>query len=457
MGTPTYRLLLTFSILILIGTIALQMPGTAHPAHEINWIDSLFTSTSAVCVTGLTVTDTGTSFTLGGQLIILILIQAGGLGMLTISNWIFLTLYRRPVSLEGRMVLEETHGTLTSVEPSALLRRIIRFTAVSEGIGAVVLFFRFLDVHPAPQALWMAVFHSVSAFCNAGFSLYPDSLMGFRDDLVVNLTVMALILVGGIGFVVCTDVTSVIHNLLHKRWKRLASVWARMTLHTKVVLATTGILLLAGTSVVFVFEGHNILRDVPWYRRILPSMFLSFTSRTAGFNTLDTAELTNVTLLTLLFLMAVGASPGSTGGGMKTTTLAIILAMARARVLNRPRIEMFKRSIPGDLVAKAVATAAAFVVLIMISVVALEYIEFGFASHRATQGQVLDLLFEATSALGTVGLSVGVTPTLKPASRLVLVAIMFVGRVGPLAVAGSLIGQRRPLRYSLPEERLIVG
>ncbi|HQO36660.1 MAG TPA: TrkH family potassium uptake protein, partial [bacterium] len=444
-------------VLILFGTLALRMPGSIPEGFELGWIDALFTSTSAVCVTGLTVVDTGGNFSLGGEIIILILIQAGGLGMLTISNWLLVALSGSRISLSDRFLLEETHGFNERIEPTGLLRRIIRFTVLSEGLGALVLFLRFIADYPFSKALWLAVFHSVAAFCNAGFSLFPDNLMAYRDDWVINLTIIILIVLGGIGFMVCSDVVLAVNSVLRRRSKRWRMAWRRITLHTKVTLITTGILILAGALLVILFESQNLLKETPIHQRLLPALFLSVTSRTAGFNTLDTGQLTNVTLLMTVLLMFIGASPGSTGGGMKTTTLAILIAFFRSRMLNRPRTEILARSVPESLVAKAVVTWAAFVALLLIGVAGLEYFEFGFASHGVSSGSFLDLLFEVTSALGTVGLSVGITPSLEPGSRLVLIVIMFLGRVGPLAVAASFIGQRRVLRYTLPEERIMVG
>ena len=454
---PRYQLLLSFLILILFGALALRMPGCIPEGYELGWIDALFTSTSAVCVTGLTVVDTGTKFSLGGQIIILILIQAGGLGMLTISNWLLVVLSGSRVSLSSRFILEETHGMHYRIEPTGLLKRIILFTILSEGIGAFVLFLRFIVDYPFPRAFWLAVFHSVAAFCNAGFSLFPDNLMSYRDDWVINMTIMALIVLGGIGFMVFSDVVFVLNSVLKRRTRRWFLAWHRITLHSKVTLITTGILIFAGALLVALFESENLMKEMPFHQRLLPALFLSITSRTAGFNTVDTGQLTNLTLLLVIFLMFVGASPGSTGGGIKTTTFALLIALFRSRLFNRPRTEMFGRTVPESLVAKAVVSWAAFIALVLIGVTGLEYFEFGFASHKVSSGSVLDMLFEVTSALGTVGLSVGITPTLQSGSRLVLVVIMFFGRVGPLAIASSFIGQRHVLRYTLPEERIMVG
>lgn len=457
MRSPRRLMLLTFLLLILSGVILLSLPGVSESGTALGWIDTLFTSTSAVCVTGLIVTDTGTTFTFLGQAIILFLIQAGGLGILTLSNWLFLTLFRQSRTLRVRIVMEETHGAIKDIEPIQLLRNIIRFTFVSELIGAGLLFLRFRRDHELMDAIWSAVFHSVSAFCNAGFSLYPDSMMGYRDDWLVNLTVMGLIVTGGIGFIVCTDLTSVFKEMPRRHRTRPIIAWQRLSLHSKTVLTTTSILLVSGTVAVLLLEGHNQLAGMPWHKRLLPSLFLSVTSRTAGFNTLETGELTNVTLLMLVLFMMIGASPGSTGGGMKTTTFAIFLAMGYSRMRNRNRVEMFGRTIPEDLAAKAITTMVAFLGLIVAGTILLEYIQFGSASHSVVPGRLMDFGFEVVSALGTVGLSVGATSVLEPAAKVVLAILMFAGRVGPLVVASTLIGRRKRLPYSYPEERVMVG
>ncbi len=455
--TPTQRFLLTFAALIVIGAVLLSLPASVQDGRRLGIIDAWFTSTSAVCVTGLAVTDTGTTFSPFGQVVVLLLIQAGGLGMLTISSWLLLALYRKPVSFHSRLLLEETHGALIHLTAGGLLKRIIVFTAASEIAGAVLLSFRFAETRPIGEAVWLGVFHAVSAFCNAGFCLFPDSLVEYCDDPIINLVIMGLIIIGGLGFVVCADVASVGRAWKNRGYKRIQLAWESLTLHSQVVLAASACLLVAGTLIFFIFESHNTLHDLPFYKRFLPSAFLSCTSRTAGFNTLDTGRLSNVTILFLLAFMMIGASPGSTGGGIKTTTFFILIAMIRSRLLNRPRVEFFRRSIPGDLVAKALATVGAFIILTALAATAIEYVEYGFISHSASPGRILDFLFEVVSALGTVGLSLGITADLQPLSRLVLIACMFAGRVGPLVLAASLIGQRRRLQYTLPEERLMVG
>lgn len=451
------RTVITFLALIVVGTAALLLPACASDGQGLGWIEALFTATSAVCVTGLTVVDTEHGFSPLGQLVILGLIQAGGLGILTLSNFFLLALRNGPMPLEGRLFVEETHGLSDRVQPSRLLRRILFFTVICESLGTLLLFVRFARDESVGRAFWLAVFHAVSAFCNAGFSLFSESLVAYRDDLLVNGAIAGLVVVGGLGFFVLSDFSHVVRSSAQRGSDRLTVIWTRLSFHTKVALAYTGTLLVVGTVVFLFLESFNTLSELPLNRRILPAAFLSVTSRTAGFNTLPTGELTNISLFLLMMLMVIGASPGSTGGGTKTTTFAIALAAVVSRIRNRPRAELMGRSIPENLVAKVVATLGLFGSLLLVGVLALECSEYGFAAHNVAPGRLLDLFFEVTSALGTVGLSTGITPTLKPTSQLVLVVCMFVGRVGPLVVAGSLIGQRRRLRYTLPEDTIMVG
>lgn len=444
----SFRLLLAFATLIALGTVVLAFSIEGHGADRSVVMDALFTATSAVCVTGLTVVDPGTELSPPGQVALLVLIQLGGLGILTLSNWILLTLGPRKLRPAGRLVLERTHGQLPGVHPVWLLRNIVLFTLFWESLGTLLLFLRFSADFPSTgKALWCALFHSISAFCNAGFSLFPDSLVRYRGDAFVNGTILGLILVGGLGFIVFTDA---FHALLSRTRRSL-------TLHSRVVLVTTCALVSIGFVGFFVFEWSNPLEDFDLRERLLSSFFLSITSRTAGFNTLDTGNLCNASLLLLVLLMMVGASPGSTGGGIKTTTAALLWAMILSRLRNRPRVELLGRSIPTNLVSKALALSLLWVAIVAAGTLLLEMLEVGGLPHPETRGRFLEHLFEVSSATGTVGLSTGITSSLTQGSRIVLIVCMFVGRLGPLLVAESLIGTRRAVPYQLPEERIVVG
>ena len=446
---PALLVVLTFAGVILAGFVALQ--DLIHPGGHVatDAIAAAFTSVSAVCVTGLTVVDLSREVGFAGQLVVLVLIQIGGLGLLTLSNWVLLSLRGR-LGVYGSVLTHATVGTHPHMSPTALVRRILVFTLSIEGAGTVVLFLRFVgDVEPR-RAAWLAVFHSVSAFCNAGFSLFSDGLMGYREDLVVNLTVMALIILGGLGFVAATDIIEQIGATIRGARRKL-------TFHTRLVLTTSLLLIVTGAMVFLAFEWNNTFSTEKIGGELVQSCFLSVTARTAGFNTVDTAHLTNMTLVIVIMLMIVGASPGSTGGGIKTTSLVVLWALVRAHLLNRPEAEVGHRRIPPEIVAKALALIVLYGCVVVIGMIALQATEFGELPHQATRGLFLDHLFEVVSALSTVGLSTGLTTQLTDGGLCVLMGLMFVGRVGPLVVAASLIGERSRLGFRVPEADIMIG
>ena len=446
---PALLVVATFGALILAGTVLLQAlihrSGQAHP--EI--ITSAFTSVSAVCVTGLSVVDLSRDMGFAGQLAVLLLIQIGGIGVLTLSNWILLSLRGR-LGVYESVLTHATFGTHPRVSPTVLVRRILVFTLSIEGAGALVLFLRFLSDFQPRQAAWLAVFHSVSAFCNAGFSLFGSSLIGYREDVVVNLTVMVLIVLGGLGFVAAMDIIEQIGATTRGVRRKLA-------VHTRLVVTTTLILILTGTLVFLVFEWNNTFATETFGAEFVQSFFLSVTARTAGFNTVETAHLTNMTLVIVIILMIIGASPGSTGGGVKTTSLVVLWALVRSHLLNRPEAEVVGRRIPRELVAKALALIVLYGCVVVLGMIALQATEFGELPHQTTRGMFLEHLFEVVSALSTVGLSTGVTTQLSDNGLLVLMGLMFVGRVGPLVIAASLIGERSQLKFHYAETDIMIG
>ena len=445
---PALLTVLTFLALIGAGTFLLLGAGfNGHGRPTL--MDAAFTSVSAVCVTGLSVVDLSQDMDFTGQLLVLILLQIGGLGVLTLSNWILLALRRR-LGLSGSIVTRETYGGIPRIAPRRILASIMIFTFATEAIGALLLYLRFSADAPPGRALWLAVFHSVSAFCNAGFSLFSDSLVGYRSDTAVNLVVMALIITGGIGFVAAVDVVEWFRGRLRGDRRKLG-------FHTHVVLATSGVLLLFGCAVFLVFEWGNTIAHDSVPQGILESMFLSVTARTAGFNTVETGHLTNMTLLILMLLMMVGASPGSTGGGVKTTTFAIVWTRVRCHISNRVNTEMLGRTVARQITAKAMAMVLLYALTAMLAMIALQATEYGELPHDQTRGAFLEQLFEVISALSTVGLSTGLTTRLSNAGLSVLMACMFIGRIGPLVLAASLIGERKRMPYAEPEGDIMVG
>ena len=446
---PALLVVVAFAAMIVVGTAMLRLQSLAEGRADTELIASAFTSVSAVCVTGLTVVDLSRDMGFGGQLAVLILIQIGGLGVLTLSNWVLLSLRGR-LGVYGSILTVDTLGAHPRVSPTVLLRRIVLFTLVSEFVGALILFVRFLGDHDGGRAAWLAIFHSVSAFCNAGFSLFGDSLMAYRDDLVVNLTVMALIVVGGLGFVAAMDVVEQVAAAV-------IGVRRKLAVHTRVVLGASLLLVVTGALLFLAFEWNNTFVTEPTGGELLQSLFLSVTARTAGFNTVDTAHLTNMTLVILIVLMAIGASPGSTGGGVKTTSMVLQWALLRSHLLNRPDTEVRGRRVPPELVAKAMALVLLYGCVVVVGMVALQATEYGELPHNETRGLFLEHLFEVVSALSTVGLSMGLTTRLTDGGLLVLMVLMFVGRVGPLVIAASLIGERPQFDYRLPEADVMVG
>lgn len=449
--TPARTLTISFAGLILVGAFVLMLPAAlveGRPAME--FVDALFMSTSAVCVTGLATRDLGSEFTFFGQMTILVLLQVGGIGILTLSNAILFARSAR-VGFGTRALIEESHGILPNIAPASLLRQIALYTFAIEAVGVAILtiHFRFTYDQPLPEALWSGVFHAVSAFCNAGFSLHSDSLMRYQGDWVVNLTIITLIVLGGIGFVVFADLTNYVN-------RRNATPRPRLSFHSTVVMTTSLLLIALGTVVIGLLEIGGPAMPGNAGDHFLQAMFLSVTARTAGYNTCDMSLLSNATLFIVILLMFVGASPGSTGGGVKTTTLAVLHALIMSRSRNRPKVELFSRTIGHDAQAKALATVAGFFLVSLAAVIAIEVIEVPPVGI-ARDGAFLAHAFEVVSALCTVGLSMGITPSLEAGSKLVLIFCMFVGRVGPLLVAASFIGNVKRLDYSYPEEPLIIG
>jgi trk/ktr system potassium uptake protein len=444
-GTDPLRLLVgSFLVLITCGTLLLMLPAATPPEAPIGWVDALFTATSAVCVTGLVVRDTGTGFTPFGQVVILALIQAGGLGVMTFSLLVF-ALFRSAVPLVHRSIFEQTLGGLAGAQLRRLVRLVFAFTFTAEALGAVLLFARFLPRLGPGEAAYAAVFHAISAFCNAGFGLWPDSLTAYRSDLVVNLTVMALIVLGGLGFVV-------VHDLLEARGRP-----REMSVQTKLALVVSATLIVVGALAFWLLEAPRALYEMPPGEQIQASLFQSVTARTAGFNTVDIGALAPGTLFLLVLLMLIGGSPGSCAGGIKTTTLGVLLLAAHSRLRGRYNVNAFHRTLSSTTVRNTLSIAMGGGFVVIAGLFALLVTEAPAHAVVNEQAAFLSYLFETVSALGTVGLSTGVTPFLHPSSRLLIVVLMFVGRLGPLTVASALVADRPLDDWRYPEEDVMVG
>ncbi len=437
---------LGFLGLIAVGTVLLVLPVAVQPGKQVSFVDALFTAVSAVCVTGLTTVQTADTWSLFGQVVIMLLIQIGGLGIMTMSTLIALLLGKR-ITLPERLVIRESLGQLELAGVVRLTRAILLTALILEGLGALVLAWRWSGAYPPSQALYLGIFHSVSAFNNAGFDLFRASLTDFVADPVVNLVMAGLIILGGIGFVVIVDV---LHYAVERR---RGNHTARLSLHSKVVLIMSGGLLALGTLLILLWEYGNpaTLGPLPFGQKLLAAFFQATVPRTAGFNTLPLASLTQATLFFMVMLMFVGASPGGTGGGVKTTAFSMVILAVLSTIRGKPDVEIFGRRLNREAVSRSLAIMAIALFWVTATVLVLDVTE---------QAPIFNIGYEVMSAFGTVGLSLGLTPHLTVAGKLIIALTMFIGRVGPLTLAVALArvqrrGREQPFRY--PVDRIIVG
>ena len=440
-------LIFSFISIILLGSILLALPQSVV-GERLSIIDSVFTATSATCVTGLTVVDTSTKFTEFGQLIILILIQLGGLGIMTFSTF-FIFLVIGKFSISERDVIQETLTQSPIKNLAGLLKTIFLFTIIIEVIGAAALSVRFMQQMPLKNALIHGVFHSISAFCNAGFSLNQNSFINYQGDLVINLTLIFLIISGGLGFIVLYELRKF---LLNRRRNKETS----FSFHTKVVLRISLILIVCGFLIILFFEHGNVLFQQSLKNKFLMSLFQSVTCRTAGFNTVDISLLTNSTLFFMIILMFIGASPGSCGGGVKTTTAGVLVAILTARFKNHDDVNIANRRIPEDIISRAISIAFFSFFIIITATILLMTFEQGGISHLESRGLFLESFFEVISAFGTVGLSMGLTAKLSAIGKGIIIVTMFVGRIGPLTIALA-IGKKKKTHFKYAQGKILIG
>ena len=441
---PALSLLLLFVVLISVGTVLLMLPVSAADGSATRFIDALFTATSASCVTGLVVVDTATHWSPFGQVVIMVLIQAGGFGIMAGSTLLLLIFLGRRTTLRDRVLVQESLGGLQLGTVTTILKRIAIFTIVTELIGAVILSISFMAGPEAgprwhPLGIWWGIFHSVSAFNNAGFDLTGGfrSLIPFVDDWVVLLTVAVLLTLGGLGFAIVGDA------LGKRRWKRMA-------LETKLVLATTAALLIGGTVLIGATEWSNpqTLGALPAEQRLLNALFESATLRTAGFTALDTGAFVEATLFVVMALMFIGGASGSTAGGIKVNTFAVLLTAIVSTVRGQPSAMAFGRRIPHATVYRALAVALLAIAFVFV---------IGLGVTLTSQATFVQTLFEAVSAFGTVGASTGLTPELSDPARMIIAFAMFVGRLGPLTLVLALAAQARPIPYRPAVESVRIG
>ena len=437
--SPNRSIALGFLAIILAGALLLMLPAANRTGQSLSFLDSLFTATSATCVTGLVAADTWTQFNLLGQVILLILIQVGGLGYMTMVLMASVLL-KRKIGLKQRSLMVESVSAQRLSDALTLLRYILGGTAAIEGIGAVLLAFRFIPELGFAQGLWYAVFHSVSAFCNAGFDL-----MGFREpysslthyvfDPLVNVTVCALVLLGGLGFLVWRDV-----------WEK-GIHFRRYSLHAKIMLTASAILVIGGTALFWFAERDNLLAGMSPAEQALVSLFQAVSPRTAGFNTVDLARLTSGGGLLTIMLMFIGAGPGSTGGGVKITTVAVCLLTLASYVRGRREVGAFNRRLDEEQIHRSAAGVTLYMTFIGLG---------GFLMLATQPFPLQDALFELFSAMSTVGLSTGITRALSPFNRGLLIVMMYCGRIGSLSMMMALAERGAP-RVKDPVEHITIG
>ncbi|MBO4873381.1 MAG: Trk family potassium uptake protein [Lachnospiraceae bacterium] len=435
--THVQVIILGYLIMVLLGTVLLALPVSSADGKSAGLLNSFFTAVSSSCVTGLIRLPTGSSWSLFGQLVLLLLIQIGGLGFMTIATVFFLVINKQ-MRLSARETMVESLN-LTRIDGIARFSgKIVAGTLLFEGSGALLLAIRFIPRFGLWRGLWFSLFHAVSAFCNAGFDLFSGaeaapSLMLFHDDWLVCLVIIFLIVVGGLGFLVWDDI------------RRHHFHWKKYSLHTKIVLVSSAVLLLGSALLFLLFDFSS---DKPIGTQLLEALFASATARTAGFNTTDTAALSDASKLLTILLMLIGGSPGSTAGGIKTTTIAVLVLSVLAAFRAEKKAAVFGRSIPQETVLKSLSIfftnlgVSLFAALIICA-----------AEHLAA----LDVLFETFSAIGTVGMSVGITASLRPFSACLIALLMFMGRVGSVSFSVALLEKRQKLPVSYPEEEITVG
>lgn len=452
---PTQILVLGFLLMIMVGSILLNLPISSSNGKSIGYIDALFTATSAVCVTGLVVANTLVQWSVFGKIVILVLIQVGGLGFMTITTTLFILLGKK-IRLKERLIIQEALNQYTLSGMVRLTRNIFLGTMFLEGLGAVLLSIRFVPEFGLRRGIFMGIFHSVSAFCNAGFDIVGgDSLMPYVGDILVNFTIMSLIVLGGIGFTVWIDSIRVLKEKKKYEYS-LKKSFQRMSLHTKLTICLTMILIGLGFIFFLIIEGTNpgTLGQAGIKEKILGSLFQSVTTRTAGFNTIAQSQMADASKFLTIVFMFIGGSPGGTAGGIKTVTFGVIFLAVISVVKGKDDVEAFDKRISWDIVKKSLA-------VVVISLIVVIFVTIVLSLTQVTNRfPFMDLFFEAVSGFATVGLSLGVTPHLTVIGKILLSITMFIGRLGPVTmVVAFSLKDKRSIKATIkkPEEKVMVG
>ncbi len=443
-SNPMLFLVEGYAVLIILGTILLKCPFSLQ--KDLSVIDAFFTATSAVCVTGLSVIDVGATFTHAGLWILAMLIQVGGLGIMTFSTAILLLSGMRP-GFNQQAIFKSGFTTEGNIDPKKILAAVLPFTVVLEGLGATALFTQF-ENFPIDERILYSVFHAVSAFCNAGFSPFADSLMRFQFNPVVCPVIILLVLSGSLGFLSMSE----IKNLFDFKTRTIQKI----SLHTKIALLATLVIVLVEMSSVLAIEWNGAFGDQNIAEKFLSAAFVSIASRTAGFNTIDPLSLRETSMIIVIVAMFIGASPGSCGGGLKTTTAAVIALLGFNRLLGRERTQVMGRTIPEETVDKAVRIFIVYVILALVGTLVLLFSEFPGAALGASESHFLRVFFEVVSALSTCGLSLGFSQELSAFGRVFICIFMFVGRMGALFLISAVVKKKEGSAW-YAEEDIMVG
>lgn len=444
--STTQTIMLSFLLAILAGSFLLALPVSSANGHAVPYTDALFTATTSICVTGLVTVPTFSTWSLFGQIVILFLIQIGGLGIVTIMSGLMISLHRR-IGIKDRMLIQDAFNLNTLSGMVKFIRKVLLGTFVVEGIGALLYMTVFVPEFGA-KGVWISVFNAVSAFCNAGMDIISEnSLYAYVHNPMINIATMLLIVLGGIGYIVWWDLMNVLKHVKQRKLK----CFSTLTLHSKIALSMTGILILAGTAAVFVFEYHNpqTMESFSLPEKLLASLFQSVTTRTAGFATIPQENLTNVSALVSLLLMFIGGSPVGTAGGIKTVTIAILIVSAFATMKSNAEAELFHRTISKQAVSKAVAVVSMAFIILCTSTLLLSAV---------TDADALDIAYETVSAAATVGLTRSLTSNLNLWGKIIIIITMYLGRVGPISLMIALNTKKETKNIiKNPTEEISVG
>lgn len=437
--SPPRLIIYVFFILICVGTLLLSMPFSSSSGQSVGLLDALFTAVSAVCVNGLVVLDTGAAFSTAGQVIIMLLIQVGGLGFMTLGVMIAILLGKK-IGLKQRLIIQQMTQSTSAQGLVKLSLYIVLIAFAFESIGTIILTIRWSDDLGWGQALYYGLFHSISAFNNAGFALWSDSLSSFVGDPIVNLTIAILFVFGGLGFIVVVEI-------FRKR------SWRKFSLHSKVVLLSSATLALGGFLLLFLLESQNSVTfgHLSWGERAFAAFFQSLTPRSVGYNTIEIGSMLAASQFLIIILMFIGSSSGGTGGGIKTNTVVVLLLATLNTFRGGGQIHAFERRIAQESVMRALAVVISSLTFVLVVALLLTVTENMFENH------FLEVLFEATSAFSTTGLTMGLTGELTPIGKIIVLITMFVGRLGPLTLAFALSQKKQTSRIGYPEDHILIG